>query len=199
MFNKITKNLIILGVIIFSFAVVNNVYAARYSDGFTGYSRTGFYNRETPSDSYDQEYSRYDYGQQQVSSSSSSAQGGTNPTVVNNYYYSTTPKTSTTSNTTSSTTSNSTVKNNTVTQGDKTNVPNANIVARSGGSANYLGASAYNGSNFAASAGSNNSDGFMPNTVGEWILTIILILAIVIISRIIARKAKENKALAKTA
>jgi len=200
MFKKITQNLIIFfGVIIFSFALVNSVYASSIPYAFSGdsydsdieYGNNANANSNSNSNSV---YSRYDYlGQaypNAYQNNSSASQKETNPTVVNNYYYSTTPKTSTTSNTT--------VKNNTVAQGDKANVPNANIVARSNGSANYLGASAYDGSNFAAS-GASKSDGFMPNTIGGWILVIILILAIVVISRIISRKAKENKALAKTA
>lgn len=198
MFKKITKNLIIFfGVIIFSFALVNSVYASSIPYAFSGDSYDNdleYGNSVDSNNNSNSVYSRYDYlGQaypNAYSNNSSVSQNKATPTVVNNYYYSTTPKTSTNTSTT--------VKNNTTNTQKSASDTSGNIVRSDGATPNYLGASAYDGGNLGASSLGNRSSGFMPNTIWGWILVVMLILAIVILARMIARKAKADKVIIKT-
>ncbi len=130
--------------------------------------------------------------------------GSTTP-VVNNYYYGTSSNSSGTSSTAKSTTS-STNKTTSITKdvAVKSNTNDTNNVAGVRERTNVLGASAAdsygyygdqaycytgdygNGSNLTALS-LRGSGGFMPSSVWQWILAVILILAIIIIARMIVK------------
>lgn len=126
--------------------------------------------------------------------------------VVNNYYYGSTPSSasSSTKSTTSSTTKTSTATKNTNT-GTSSNSngmvaavqPRTNNLLASAGSA-YDNNGVYpycytgdysnygNGSNLTALS-MNGSGGFLPSSIWQWILAIMLILAIVVVARMIVK------------
>lgn len=131
-----------------------------------------------------------------------------NPGVVNNYYYGTIASTDTatktnnsvatkTTNTTTNKTSNTTTTSNdkvasapTSKTDTKNSIPPAKEVKvgsynNSGVYSNNLGASAY------GSVSSRTSGSFMPNTILGWILTTLVIMAIVVVYRLIVRKNRE--------
>jgi hypothetical protein len=88
------------------------------------------------------------------------------PTVINNYYYQTAPS-STKTNTTSTDNSSTTTTKDPI---------------------NSLGASALNSVKTAPALSANGSGGFLPSSVWQWILTVILILMIIILSRMFVHK-----------
>jgi hypothetical protein len=90
------------------------------------------------------------------------------PTVINNYYYYQTPPTTKT-NATTTTSDNSS---------DKT----------ASDPINNLGASALNSLKTAPALSMNGSGGFMPSSIWQWILVVILILTIIIIGRMFVHK-----------
>ncbi|MFA4853677.1 MAG: hypothetical protein WC599_14270 [Bacteroidales bacterium] len=182
--NKIIKNLIILGVIIFSFALTNGVsaYATyafsndpviyhynpyNYNQGYSQYDyylqygyvpvyqyNNSYYNPYN----YNQGYPQYSYYQQSgyVPDNNSNIEPKTS--IVNNYYQTvpaTIAKTSATTTAKTTTDTSNTSTNNT----------------------NGLTALSLRG-----------SGGFMPSSIWQWIFVIILILVIIIISRIFIRK-----------
>lgn len=100
----------------------------------------------------------------------------TKPNVVNNYYYKTAPATTAKTSTTS-TTKTSDTSNTNANADSGYNYSNGN---------NGLGASAYG--NDIAALSLRGSGSFMPSSVWQWILVIVLILAIIIISRILIKK-----------
>jgi len=187
MFTKISKNLIVFSVIAFSFIITNIAFADSTIYAFSrsnnnkfniaqaedmGYSTVNYFRPVTTTVSTNQATSG------SVSNESSSA--------VNN---NTTSKTSSTSNTTSKTTNVTAVK--TVDSRTTSVTPakelNGGVVNTSNGTYNRLGASAY------SSVNSAETNSFMPNTFWGWLLVVLLILAIVILYRMIARKSKEVK------
>lgn len=197
--NKTIKNLIILGIIIFSFALADNAYAVNYAfsnDPVVRYNpNNSYYNnynelygyRYNPVNNhypyYSQNYPQYSYYQQSVYNPPVTVVKPNTP-VVNNYYYQTAPatvaKTTTTTKTNTDTSNTSTNKNTTTSDTD-------------GVYNNSLGASAYNGSSQANGNGLTalslrGSGGFMPSSIWQWLLVIILILTIIIISRMFVRK-----------
>jgi len=189
--NKIIKNLIILGVIIFSFALTNSVsaYATyafsndpviyqynpyNYNQGYSQYDyylQYGYIPVYQYNNSYynpynnNQGYPQYSYYQQSgynpIVQPVAVAQPQSNTPVVNNYYQ----------------TAPATVAKTSTTTIDKTTTDTNND----------LGASAYNGNGITALS-LRGSGGFMPSSIWQWIIVIILILAIIVISRIFIRK-----------
>lgn len=187
MTNQRTKKLIVLGSIIFSLLFVSiNTFA--YS--CTGYSCESY--RYSPYNPYNQEnqngsYAQYDYSQTvvPVPYMMNNTKPNTTPTVINNYYYQkeTIPKSTTTvnkeSNSYSSTENNSSVNSSQQIEDDYYR--------------NNLGASAYNGydqsqGNEITALSLRGSGGFMPSSIWQWILVVILILTIIIIARMFVRK-----------
>lgn len=215
--NKIIKKLIILGAIVFSLALANNAYAANYalsnnsavyhynpyssSVDNQGYSQYSYYQESgyntnlnptnpnpinpinpavNPVNQYyanqvnqgypqPQPQPQYAYYQQSGYSTNNVIPSTvtTKPNVVNNYYYQTAPATTAKTSTTST---------------DKSTTDTSNTEVNN---ANGLGASAYNGITALSLRGSGS---FMPSSVWQWILVIVLILAIIIISRILIKK-----------
>ena len=176
---KTIKNLIIFGLIIFSFALVNSV-SAYYSPYDSSYWLVSSSERTYQP--------QYDYYQQSGYDSSSYSSTEPKNYVVNNYYYQTDPTTSTVSKSTSTT--KNVITNNSdeaVTDRNTTDYSNENNYN------NGLGASAYNGSNQSngnkiTALSLKGSGSFMPSSIWQWILVVILILAIIIISRMFIRK-----------
>lgn len=195
--NKMTKKLIILGVIIFSLAMTNNAYAysvnyasstdpiiyqhdsSRYFDGNQGYSQYSYYqqsgyNTNPMIPTYPPIQSGY-YQQSVYSTSTNNVVADnttTKPNVVNNYYYQTSPAT--------------TAKTNTTSTSKTTSDTSVNSESVNSGSSNGLGASAYGNGIPALSL--HGSGGFMPSSIWQWMLVIFLILIIIIISRILIKK-----------
>lgn len=91
----------------------------------------------------------------------------TTPTIINNYnyYYQTPPTVSKTSPTTSDTSKKTTSD-----------------------PINNLGASALNSIKTAPALSANGNGGFLPSSVWQWVLTVILILIIIIVARMFVRK-----------
>jgi len=180
--NKVTKNLIILGIIVLSFIFTNNAqaYCQRYA----------FSNKLVDPNCIEEStyYSNSQTSSSTSSNTSSNSQTATPDTnVVNNYYYYPTTSKTTTSNT-------STTKSTVDTSKDTSN-NNSNY--NSGTSdyhnvySNDLGASAYNSgqsSNGITALSLKGSGSFMPSSIWQWIMVIILILAIIVIARMFVRK-----------
>ncbi len=195
MTNQTTKKLIVLGSIIFSFLFAGtNVFA----DSCTGYSCLGY--RYSPYNPANQDYqnyqnntsTQYDYYYQQVvpvpyvpSYVSTNTNTKTNPTVVNNYYYQdeTARKNTTTVN----------EENNSYISTDNNSLMNRGQQIEEDYYRNNLGASAYNSydqseGNKITALSLRGSGGFMPTSIWQWILVVILILAIIVIARMFVRK-----------
>lgn len=220
MFKKISNNLILFGIVAMSFVLTNNASAASdVTYAFSGESTKGYFNDNFNSYSgnnnpylYDSGYNNYNSNNLNTGSKTGSTSGtlasNTNPTVVNNYYYSTSnPATSTSTKTadsaTSKTASTKTVSGTkvasagNVSTGYYNDVPlarEANSVRSYSGSSyfNNLGASAY------GATGYRTVGSFMPNSVWDWILTILLVMAIIVVYRMIVRKARKAKETPKT-
>jgi len=201
--SKTIKNLIVFGAVIFSLILVDKVSAyynpydssywlepisnnsiEDYTDPYA-YEDDYYYVRTYPQNSY-----------QQSGSTSSTTSSGTR--IVNNYYYQTAPTSTTSSKTTTSSTTKATSSNtNSNSVASNTNAVSTNGTGYYNGGYNYgngLGASAYDsylnqkeGSRITALT-LKGSGGFMPSSIWQWILVVILILAIIIISRLIAHK-----------
>ncbi len=182
--NKVTKNLIILGIIVFSFIFTNSAsaYCQRYA----------FSNRLVDRNCVEEEiyYNNYE-SNSNVSSTSNNQNVTPDNNVVNNYYYYPTTTKTTTSNT-------STAKSTVDTTKDNSN-SNSNYDSNySYGESDYnnvysngLGASVYdsgqNGNGITALS-LKGSGSFMPSSIWQWILTVILILIIIIIARMFVTK-----------
>lgn len=89
------------------------------------------------------------------------------PTVINNYYYQTAPATTTTKTTPATT--------------DTVSKDTSDPI-------NNLGASALNSVKTAKALSVKGDGGFMPSSIWQWILVVILILAIIIIARMFVHK-----------
>ena len=165
--NKITKNLIILGIIIFSFAlandasaVTNNYYYYYYNTAPAGSTQTNpnlNSNTSSSSTSSTSVNSIYDNSRFFIPNPIPVPKIVTNPTPIYN--------------------------------------PNAVYGNSSYNYNNSLGASAYSGYNQANDNGSGitalslrGSGSFMPSSIWQWLIVIILILTIIVISRIFIRK-----------
>jgi hypothetical protein len=183
---NITKKLtIILGAIIFSFALVNSVSAYShyaYSTDPVGYeldSNSPIYYYQQPVN-INPIYPPY-YQQPVVITPTVTTTTATKPTtsVVNNYYYQTAPATTKTTTTNTS---------NNTTSGTPTYIPATSSTT------NGLGASAYNGYNQATIGNGitalslKGSGGFMPSSIWQWIIVVVLILIIIIIARMFVHK-----------
>jgi hypothetical protein len=189
--NKLTNKLIVvLGAIVFSFALTGSVQASyvtnyAYSTDPVGYEyqpMMPYYQQPVVNNPiYPQYYQQpqqpqYTY-QQPVVAAKPAAQ------VVNNYYYQTAPKTATT------TTTNTTSTNPTYIPANTSSIPanTPNAVP-----SNNLGASAYNPyaqtGNGITALSLRGSGSFMPSSIWQWILVIILILAIIVIARMFVHK-----------
>jgi len=179
MTNKVTKNLIILGAIIFSLILTNNVFA-----DYNPYDSTNWLRPVTSStsDNYYYDYNG-NYGQSGYNQSSTYDSNTGRPTTINNYYYQAIPKNTSETNTTNkvaTTTSSKTVTDNTYNTNESDN--------------NNLDDSAYNGQdngNNITALSLRGSGGFMPSSIWQWFLVVILILVIIVISRMLIRK-KQN-------
>lgn len=114
------------------------------------------------------------------------------PSVVNNYYYQNTSQKENVETVAKNTTTTSTkVTNESNTKvSEKSNSKNIEEVDRDNLQTVCSSGDSSCNSRITASAGRPN-DGFMPNSIWEWMLVIILILIIVIISRLIVRKKKK--------
>jgi hypothetical protein len=178
---KITKqSIIILGAIILFFAIANSTFAAyghyAYSTDPVGYeyqpSMPMYYPQPVTNNPI---YPAY-YQQPVVYPTTTAAKPTTS--VVNNYYYQTAPatKTTTTTNTTSNT---------------PTFIPVSDTSRVN--TSNGLGASAYNAypqttGNGITALSLRGSGSFMPSSIWQWILVVILILAIIVIARMFVHK-----------
>ncbi len=215
--NIVTKNLIILGAIIFSFALSTNV-SAYYNpydsanwlipagttqtydyDPGTAYSAQyyGYYNPVLAANPYNNtNTSQYGYYQQQTAITTPEQP---KTSIVNNYYQTApTVKTATPTVTYVTPTNTNTYGTpvNSNTSGYNTNSAIPSGYNNTG--SNTLGASAYTGfSNGYQSVNTGNgitalslkgSGGFMPSSVWQWIFVIILILVIIIIARTLIKK-----------
>jgi len=175
--NKITKKIIVLGIIAFCFIFTNTTLA--YS--CLGYSCTNYDYQNRNDNNY---YSQYDYSRQVVPVEYV-ANSQPNSSVVNNYYYQkeTTPKNTTVTN----------KETNLFNSTENDSSTNDKQQTEDDYYRNNLGASAYN--SYGQSNGKNitalslrGSGGFMPSSIWQWILVVILILIIVIIGRMFVRK-----------
>jgi len=167
--NKITKNLIILGAIVFSFILTNNVDAGYYHYNYSATSTDPVYYEYNYPSSPD---SSYYYGSTSAYNSSSSTDG---KTVINNYYNTATAtkvKTTATEKTTTDTS-------------DSDKETSASVAKANADYTNNLGASAGNGITALSLRGSG---GFMPSSIWQWIFVVILILVVVILARLITKK-----------
>lgn len=188
--NRLTKNLIILGTIIFSLALANGASASSRCYGYYCSNYLGSYNVDYNSD---------------ISSDYSNQSGV--PVVNNNYYYPATAKAVTAPTTSSATGTatgtatggainsaipntasgvNNTSDSNTSNNGATTN---SSFTSTRGISGNLLGASAFNGLTALSLRGSG---GFMPSSIWQWILVVILILIIIILGRTLLPKKQES-------
>lgn len=193
--NKLTNKLIVvLGAIVFSFALAGSVQASyvtnyAYSTDPVGYEyqpAMPYYQQPVVNNPiYPQYYQQpqaqpqYVYYQQPVTTTTAKP----TTSVVNNYYYQT-PKVATTTTTatpivyvpTATTTTNSAIPANVAPA-----VPS-----------NNLGASAYNPyaqtGNGITALSLRGSGGFLPSSIWQWIVVIILILAIIVIARMFVHK-----------
>jgi hypothetical protein len=147
---------------------MDKYYAGYYSNGYDYVSTTHQY-------SYDNQPNQY-----------ANPQPLTTTPIVNNYYYQAAPSNTSKTNTTSISKSTSTQKVATDTSSDTSTKDTKEV-----DSSNNLGASAYdsqsNGSDITALS-LRGSGGFMPSSIWQWLLVIILILAIIVISRMFKNK-----------
>ena len=199
--NYISKFLIVLGTLTFSFVFVNSASAALTIEkcmnpgwttpvGCDALLDSYYAGRYNPG-GYDYSYSNNQYAYNnpnQYSNGYSNSQSGT--PIINNYYYQTNPTTNktTTSSTVKSTTASSTSAKSNTSDTSKTNTKvedtskdSQDVFTTDGGSTNGLTA-----------LSSRGSDSFLPSSFWQWLLVIILILIIVIIARKIARSSHDN-------
>lgn len=190
---KMTKKLIVLGAIIFSFAFIFISNISAYS--CSGYSCVDTYD---PYYEYnlDNNYRTSRNNNSYESSSYNLDTTGSSNSVVNNYYYPVaTSKTPSTSSVVYDTmpvteakvnTSSNTNTNSTTTDTSRTYTDNNSNISNSGINGNLLGASAGNSEITALSLGGSGS--FMPSSVWQWIFVVILILVIIILARMFVKK-----------
>jgi hypothetical protein len=182
--NKKTNNLILFGIIIFSLIFVTNTVSAHYNghyDSSYWLDSTDFIDNNYPYNNnsyYDSGYSYNTPTYYQQSTSNTYYVPTTQPDtyVVNNYYYQSPNTPTTNTNTTSNTKATTTTKNdNTNDVSDNENFSDLNNNDQNDG--NGITALAING-----------SGGFMPSSIWQWMLVVILILTIIVISRMLVKK-----------
>jgi len=183
--NKTLKNLIFFGLIFTIFIIGFNCANANYDNGY----RVSLTNLDRPIVPVYNNPVQYNYGQQLP-------YVYTEPTVK--YIEQPSPNTQIQyipQNT-------NTVKPTTTTTTKTANTNTGNYINYDGNNS-MLGASAYNSQGFVPIQGTNRSDltalsvngsgSFMPSSVFQWILLILLIFAIVVVSRMIYKKAANKK------
>lgn len=175
--NKVTKNLIIFGIIIFALTLTTKVFAS-----YDPYDSSNWL-RPVTSDRSDNYYygNNGSYRQSGYNQSTTYDSNTGRPTVINNYYYQTVP---TSTNKTSTTTTQKVATNTSNTSSNK-NIATDNTNSSSN---NNLGASAYNSRNNITALSLRGSGGFMPSSIWQWILVVILILIIIVISRMLRNR-----------
>lgn len=179
---KITKNLIILGFIFFSFILNNSALAYEVNYAFDRNYNSNYYDNNYMYYPYNNTYDNYNNNE------------NNQPTpIINNYYYQTIPTTRVSQLNSSNTTSTAQKENynknqiQEIKKTDSKNNSNTSVY-------NNLGASAYdsyqkNDNNITALS-LRGSGGFMPSSIWQWILVVILILIIIVISRMIKHKSE---------
>lgn len=192
--NKVMKKLIIVSAAVFFAVAITNSASAYYGHYAYSTDPVGYeyepvvYTNGIPAQYQYQPVVAYNpqpgYYQQTVYSTNSTTPSTSTPSVVNNYYYQTAPSTTkattTTTTNTSNTTSNKTNTNSTATPNTQENT-----------SGNVLGASAYNPymqGNGITALSLRGSGSFMPSSIWQWIVVVILILAIIVVARMFVHK-----------
>lgn len=182
---KITKSLIVLGIIVFSFVISNSAFA-RYNPYDSSYwlepvsynsiedynYSSGYYGNQGYQQGYYQQYQSYNTSNNYPGTTQTTTKPSSS--VVNNYYYQSAPtKTTTTEKVVTNTNTGSNYRDTTNNGGE--------------GYYNGLGASAagYNITNGVTALSLRGSGSFMPSSIWQWLLVIILILAIIVVSRMI--------------
>lgn len=178
------KNLIVFGIALFSvfmaqeaMAATNNPYAYPYY---------------TTNDTAYQYFQYSGYSPEPVKKETKKTDEGT--TVINNYYYYT-------DGSNVPVLAGSTTNNNGYVTSNKTNTTNNHLSeyqvyaynGTDGAYPNYMSASALGAYNNQNNNVKNSNHGFLPNSFGQWVLTIILILAIIVVYRVIMRQFKKEK------
>lgn len=223
MFKKISNNLIFFGIVAMSFVLANNASAASgVTYAFSGESTGGYFSDEYSSYSgYNNpylfspgygNYNNYGYNNANTTPKTNPATttttSNTNPTVVNNYYYNTSsPATSTATKTTETTSSKTATSTNTVSSAKVASASTTGVgyyndvpLAREANNGRAYSATSYVNNLGASAYGSGNygiSSSFMPNTFFGWVLTILLVMAIIVVYRMILRKHREAKVVVK--
>lgn len=200
MMNKTTKNLIILGTILFSLNFANSAFAS--SSFYTNSSNSdnldnnqNYYQDSYRNNNYDYNYNsnhNSNYRDYNYDSNYNPRRQNTQTEtpIINNYYYPTptTTKTSTSTSTSSSSfiektpVATSTVATTTPAPAPAPTPVVANTLDQNGDGINdnLLGASAANG---LTALSLNGSGGFMPSSIWQWILVAFLILIIIVLIR----------------
>jgi hypothetical protein len=205
---KITKNLIVLGAVVFSFVFANNALAYSCS----GYSCSDSYNPDYGySNSYSNSYNNRDYYNYRNNNNYNnnynnnqnrrvyvSDNQNTEPTIINNNYYYPTEQVTKVVTVPQSTTNQVVSPTIPVTEGKPIDIipttgsnsssdinPTSNNTGLVQG--NLLGASAY-GSGGLTALSLGGSGSFMPSSIWQWIFVVILILIIIIIARMFVKK-----------
>lgn len=175
------KNLILFGAIFFSLLISTKVMAA---------TNNPFVYPNVYGPDYYQYFQYTGYSPEPVRQEAKKEEGNT---VINNYYYyNDVPSVSS-----------PVVDNNSIQYNFET--PNRNTTnnhlseygvytysGMSGAHPNYLSASAYGSYGEQVNNSRNSSFGFLPNTFFKWVLTILLIFAIVVVFRLIVRLTKKE-------
>ncbi|HPI82726.1 MAG TPA: hypothetical protein PK122_05860 [Candidatus Paceibacterota bacterium] len=181
MLNKNLKNLIMLGTVLFSILIAGKAMAATNNPYSYPYS-------------YDSSYQYFQYpgySPEPVKKEIKTEEGNT---IINNYYYYTDGSNVPVRDVVNTNTNGYLTNNRNTTNNHLSEYPVYAYNQAQGVYPNYMAASAFgaydNGNNYTR----NNSYGFLPNTFGQWILTIILILGIIVVYRVIMRQFKKEKA-----
>jgi hypothetical protein len=172
MLNKNLKNLIILGTVLFSILIAGKAMAATNNPYSYPYS-------------YDSSYQYFQYpgySPEPVKKETKTEEGNT---IINNYYY---YPNDNTPNANQYVASNRNTTNNNLSE-----YPIYAYNQAQGVYPNYMAASAFGAYDNGNNNVRNTSYGFLPNTFGQWILTIILILGIIVVYRVIMRQFKKEK------
>ncbi|MBP6931544.1 MAG: hypothetical protein KBD48_00725 [Candidatus Pacebacteria bacterium] len=202
--NKAYKNLIAFTFAFFVLAIANNAFAAvtseergstnynSYQSGYymynPGYSQpysmnqSAGYNQVTPTYTQAPVYTQVAPTYQQPVQYIATPAVAQAPTVQ--YVQSDVPTTYVNTPSTSSTKSTTRVASNTTVKSTNTsNVSQSNTIP-----AENLGASAVNSTNNLTALSMNGTNSFMPDTVFEWFMTVVGILALIILIRVLFKK-----------
>lgn len=173
--NKILKNSIIAGMFIFVIFGFQNAFAYSYSVDFDRMEIKNF-PTSLPS-SYISNSDNFDYQSTQYNTQYYSTQNSQNNQASNQYLYpNTTTKTTSTNNS------------------NNTKLSNPNVVYSGTSSNNDLPPVIYSDStstsydNGLTALSVKGSGGFMPSSIWQWILVILLIFGIIVIARVLTKK-----------